>query len=896
MAMVLTDPSLHGNPIIFANQAFLDLTGYPMEEVLGQQPHFLNGPNTDPEDAERFRQILADDRDGVVETVQYAKNGRRFVATVLLSAFKDPAGTTLHHFLSWADVTRRVDAEVEAADLRAAQAALRKSEARYRLLFDTIDEGFCIIEMLFDDQGRATDYVFLETNPVFEQQAGFSITTGQRMREIAPEHEQFWFDAYGRVARTGEPARFEHRADTFGLTYDVYAFRVDEAAQHRVAVLFRDVTQRKGHEAAMRESQARLSAAFESVPAGIAVIGNDAKVLLANAEFDRFMPTGLMPSRDPERISRWQAWDQDGRLIAPAYYPGTRALRGERVIPGQEMLYTDDEGRSVWTSVAAAPTFDAMGTVNGCVSVISDITERKGVEAALRKSEAHLATELKRTTLLRDLAAQTVNELSDPAICDQVLSTAIALTDADAGTVQTYDPKTSTLTLHVMKGIPPAMADHFQRVDAASTTACGIALRTGQRTFVDYDKNDDRASAVHVAAGYRSTQATLLFGRDGSPIGMINTHWRASGYRPSEDQLRFLDLLARQAADLMEQRRDAEALRESEERLRQFGEASQDVLWIRDAGTLQWTYLTPAFETIYGLSREEALAGDDYCSWLELILPEDRQHARDSLERVRAGEHMTFEFRIRRANDGAIRWLRNTDFPITDERGQVTLLGGIGHDITDHRESEERQKVLLAELQHRVRNILAVIRSIVSRSDDGERSAEEYVQHLQGRITALARTQVLLTRRAGAVVDLEDMIRDELVGQAAKDEQFTLAGPDIELSPKAAEVLTLAIHELATNATKYGAFARQGGSLRIEWRIEAREGQNWLVLRWIESGVPIVDAVPRRQGFGSELISRRIPYELRGTGTFELKPGGLESRIEFPLRPGDSILQTGGVD
>ncbi|MFV3484831.1 HWE histidine kinase domain-containing protein, partial [Mycobacterium tuberculosis] len=95
-------------------------------------------------------------------------------------------------------------------------------------------------------------------------------------------------------------------------------------------------------------------------------------------------------------------------------------------------------------------------------------------------------------------------------------------------------------------------------------------------------------------------------------------------------------------------------------------------------------------------------------------------------------------------------------------------------------------QILLAELQHRVRNILAVIRSIISRSNDGERSTEEYVQHLQGRISALARTQVLLTRRAGASVDLEDMIRDELLAQVAIDEQFSLSGPDVELSPKAA--------------------------------------------------------------------------------------------------------------
>ena len=134
MAMVLTDPSLPGNPIVFANQSFLNLSGYGMDEVLGQQPSFMNGPDTDPKDVERFRQILESDQDGVVETVQYAKSGRRFVATVLLSAFKDDEGRTLHHFMSWADVTRRVDAEVEAADLRKAELALREGQRRQQTI------------------------------------------------------------------------------------------------------------------------------------------------------------------------------------------------------------------------------------------------------------------------------------------------------------------------------------------------------------------------------------------------------------------------------------------------------------------------------------------------------------------------------------------------------------------------------------------------------------------------------------------------------------------------------------------------------------------------------------------------------------------------------------------
>jgi len=346
--------------------------------------------------------------------------------------------------------------------------------------------------------------------------------------------------------------------------------------------------------------------------------------------------------------------------------------------------------------------------------------------------------------------------------------------------------------------------------------------------------------------------------------------------------------------DVTRRKEAEEALRESEERFRQFGEASSDLLWIRDAETLSFEYVSPAFRSLYGVPREEVLRRNDVKAWLELIHPDDRDEAVGALRALRDGVPRSHEFRALRP-DGETLWLHNTDFPMFDQSGQVQRIAGIAQDVTERKRAVALQETLLAELQHRVRNILAVIRSIIRRSNDEERSTEDYVQHLEGRISALARTQVLLTRKPGAGVDLENMIRDELLAQVADEEHISISGPDVTLAPKAAEVLTLAIHELATNATKYGAFSHPEGRLSIEWQVSERDGQDWLALRWSESGVPIVTSAPARRGFGAELISRRIPYELRGRGSFELRPGGLSSEIEFPLMAGDSILQTNGV-
>ncbi len=144
-----------------------------------------------------------------------------------------------------------------------AEEALRDSERKYRDLFDSIDEGFCIIEVLFDDNNRPLDYRFLEVNQAFERQTGLLDAAGRCMREIVPDHEQYWFDIYGRIALTGEPTRFQEPAVALGRFYDVYAFRVRKPEQRQVAILFNDITVRKQmEELLLRQSEDRFQQIF----------------------------------------------------------------------------------------------------------------------------------------------------------------------------------------------------------------------------------------------------------------------------------------------------------------------------------------------------------------------------------------------------------------------------------------------------------------------------------------------------------------------------------------------------------------------------------------------------------------------------------------------------------
>jgi PAS domain S-box-containing protein len=148
----------------------------------------------------------------------------------------------------------------QAADLierKAGEQALRASEAKYRTLFESIDEGFCIVEVVFDERNRPVDYRFLELNPAFERQTGLTAARGRTIRELAPDHEGHWFETYGRIALTGEAQRFELPAAELHRWYEVYAWRYGEPDQRQVAVLFNDITARKKAETALREDAQR---------------------------------------------------------------------------------------------------------------------------------------------------------------------------------------------------------------------------------------------------------------------------------------------------------------------------------------------------------------------------------------------------------------------------------------------------------------------------------------------------------------------------------------------------------------------------------------------------------------------------------------------------------------
>jgi len=204
-------------------------------------------------------------------------------------------------------------------------------------------------------------------------------------------------------------------------------------------------------------------------------------------------------------------------------------------------------------------------------------------------------------------------------------------------------------------------------------------------------------------------------------------------------------------------------------------------------------------------------------------------------------------------------------------------------DVTAVTRAEERQRLLLAELQHRVRNTLGVVRSIARRSAETSTSVEDYASHLDGRLNAFARTQAMVTRDPEGGVDLEYLVVEELLGYNAREgEQLRVTGPAVRFQPKAAETFALAIHELATNAIKYGALSQPSGRVDVSWRVENGSDPTQLIFDWLERGGPRVEP-PQRKGFGSELLERTLAFELKGKTTLTFNPSGLHCTIVIPL-------------
>jgi PAS domain S-box-containing protein len=307
-------------------------------------------------------------------------------------------------------------------------------------------------------------------------------------------------------------------------------------------------------------------------------------------------------------------------------------------------------------------------------------------------------------------------------------------------------------------------------------------------------------------------------------------------------------------------------------RLRLAVEAGRMAVWQVDARGIA---SSPELNRILGFP-EDAKATLEEVNGLYLPGEQERTRKLAQAALARGERYIEGEYRIRRP-DGEIRWLLTRAELQVNDKGQPRSIVGVVMDVTERKDSEERLKMLAREVDHRANNLLAVVQGTVQLSQAANVEALRDV--LIGRVAALGRAHQLLSEARWEGADLRRLVEEELLafslGEAAR---VSIRGDDVALPPAAAQALAMALHELATNATKYGALSAPEGRVAISW---TRDGGGALTLRWAESGGPPV-ARPTRRGLGATMLARALGGALKGETRMDWRPEGLVCELELP--------------
>lgn len=328
------------------------------------------------------------------------------------------------------------------------------------------------------------------------------------------------------------------------------------------------------------------------------------------------------------------------------------------------------------------------------------------------------------------------------------------------------------------------------------------------------------------------------------------------------------------ARDITAQKQMVARLKESEERFRLLADNMSQLAWIagRD-GAVSW-YNKRWFD--YTGTTLSEMAG---WGWRQVHHPD---HVEQVTERFRShiasGEDWEDTFPLRSAT-GEWRWFLSRAVPIRDDKAQILCWFGTNTDITEMRDAEQRIELLLQEVNHRSKNMLAIIQSLARRSDA---SRGDFVERLERRIAGLAANQDVLVRRSWSNIPVMEMVDAQLRSLGELALQVFCHGPEVNLSPGAAEALAMAIHEMGTNALKYGALSVPAGRVEIAWSVEG-EGKDALFrIGWTESGGPPISP-PDREGFGTRITIDVPRVKLDARVETDYAPSGFRWRLECAL-------------
>jgi PAS domain S-box-containing protein len=333
------------------------------------------------------------------------------------------------------------------------------------------------------------------------------------------------------------------------------------------------------------------------------------------------------------------------------------------------------------------------------------------------------------------------------------------------------------------------------------------------------------------------------------------------------------------------------ALRESESRFRELADSAPVLIWMSGPNK-EGIYFNKPWLSFTGRSLDQELGA----GWLESIHPKDCEALEVCAVAFEQRRPFQTEFRMRR-HDGEWRWILDTGVPRFAPGGEFQGFVGSCLDITERKRDEQRQKLLVNELNHRVKNTLTTVQSLAAQTLRASASLERFGEAFEARLLALSKTHDILTSQSWEGASLRRVLTHEVAPYLTLGDRnrLILAGEDLQLPPKYALTMGLAFHELATNAVKYGALSVETGRVDVSWQVHERAEGTVLDIEWSEHGGPPVKE-PSRRGFGSRLIERSIRTELQGSVDHEFAPDGLRIRVRIPIpaeRPAWDVAGSG---
>ena len=622
-----------------------------------------------------------------------------------------------------ADETALIEETAErawtAVERARAEEAMRVSEEKFRTIFESIDEGFVILEMIFDDDGNPYDYRFTEANPAFTRLTGLPENAlGRTARELVPNLERFWFETYGKVALTGESVRFEHYSEPMRRWFDVYATRVGDEESRRVALVFDNVTERKEIERALRGAEERYRGLLNQSVAGVAEIDLTGNLMNVN---DRYCE---IVGRSREELLTLNLQD----LNHPDDQAENAAKVRRLIQTGEnfdlEKRYVRPDGSWVWVynSVFAVSSLD--GRPYSIVAVVIDITERKYAEEALRASEERY---------------RAVVESQSEMLCRFRLDGTILFVN------RSYADAVGASVYELMNGTFWEFIPEDDRVGVREMLY-SLSLQNPQVQI------ENRLETVNGPRWVLWTNRALVFDDAGVAV---------------EAQCSGIDITDRKLAE--------QKLRESEERFSKAFKASPLVLTISSLETGKLLEVNETFVSVTGYSREEAIGR----TTLELGLWAKPPEREAELEMVRTRGHLSNVEYVFRTRDGGhiVGLLSAEKVEIAGTPCALTVI----QDITDRkraaeklRESEERFRLATEAVQAVIYD-WNIVEDTIERSSEVERLLGFGPDDPETHSNAWWRTRLHPDDAAGTIGSVERAIQS---GEMRFEEEYRILHRD----------------------------------------------------------------------------------------------------------------------